>query len=93
MCEFTGRKVASLSESVRNKDNKRLSPITIKNPFGKPMIEPKKAMERDMSSGVPLYKTDLVRVICQRWGVPAVALSLFGIAGQVPNRTSYPGLG
>ena len=43
-------------------------------------IVPMKDMEREMSSGVPYYERDLVNVIRQGRGVPAVPLILFGVA-------------
>jgi hypothetical protein len=43
-------------------------------------IVPMKEMERDMSSGVPYYERDLVNVIRQGRGVPAVPLILLGVA-------------
>ena len=43
-------------------------------------ILPMKEMEREMSSGVPYYERDLVNVIRQGRGVPAVPLILFGVA-------------
>ena len=42
-------------------------------------ILPMKEMEREMSSGVPYYERDLVNVIRQGRGVPAVPLVLLGI--------------
>ena len=42
-------------------------------------ILPKKQMERDMSSGVPYYERDLVNVLRQGRGVPAVPLILLGV--------------
>jgi len=42
-------------------------------------ILPMKEMERDMSSGVPYYERDLVNVIRQGRGVPAVPLILLGV--------------
>ncbi len=42
-------------------------------------ILPMKQMERDMSSGVPYYKGDLVNVLRQGRGVPAVPLILLGV--------------
>lgn len=42
-------------------------------------ILPMKQMERDMSSGVPFYERDLVNVIRQGRGVPAVPLVLLGV--------------
>ena len=43
-------------------------------------ILPMKEMEREMSSGVPYYERDLLNVIRQGRGVPAVPLVLIGIA-------------
>ncbi len=43
-------------------------------------ILPMKSMEREMSSGVPYYERDLVNVIRQGRGVPAVPLVLLGVA-------------
>lgn len=43
-------------------------------------IVPMKEMERDMSSGVPYYERDLVNVIRQGRGVPAVPLILLGVS-------------
>ena len=43
-------------------------------------ILPMKSMERNMSSGVPYYERDLMNVIRQGRGVPAVPLVLVGIA-------------
>lgn len=40
---------------------------------------PMKSMEQEMSSGVPYYERDLVNVIRQGRGVPAVPLILFGV--------------
>lgn len=42
-------------------------------------ILPMKALEREMSSGVPYYERDLVNVLRQGRGVPAVPLVLVGI--------------
>lgn len=42
-------------------------------------ILPMKDMEREMSSGVPYYERDLLNVIPQGRGVPAVPLVLLGI--------------
>lgn len=42
-------------------------------------ILPMKEMEREMSSGVPYYERDLVNVIRQGRGVPAVPLILLGV--------------
>ena len=41
---------------------------------------PMKEMEQEMSSGPPYYERDLVNVIRQGRGVPAVPLILFGVA-------------
>ena len=43
-------------------------------------ILPMKAMEREMSSGVPYYKRDLANVLRQGRGVPSVPLVMVGIA-------------
>ncbi|MXY76780.1 MAG: restriction endonuclease [Acidimicrobiia bacterium] len=43
-------------------------------------ILPMKSMEQEMSSGVPYYERDLLNVIRQGRGVPAVPLVLVGIA-------------
>lgn len=43
-------------------------------------ILPMKELEREMSSGVPYYERDLLNVIRQGRGVPAVPLALLGIA-------------
>ena len=43
-------------------------------------ILPVKELERDMSSGVPYYERDLLNVIRQGRGVPAVPLVLLGIS-------------
>ena len=43
-------------------------------------ILPVKDMEQEMSSGVPYFERDLVNVIRQGRGVPAVPLILFGVA-------------
>lgn len=43
-------------------------------------ILPMKALEREMSSGVPYYERDLLNVIRQGCGVPAVPLVLVGVA-------------
>ena len=43
-------------------------------------ILPMKEMERDMSSGVPYYERDLLNIIRQGRGVPAVPLLLIGVA-------------
>ena len=42
-------------------------------------VLPMKTMEREMSSGVPYYERDLLNVIRQGRGVPAVPLILLGI--------------
>lgn len=42
-------------------------------------ILPMKALEREMSSGVPYYERDLLNIIRQGRGVPAVPLVLIGI--------------
>ena len=43
-------------------------------------IIPMKSMEIEMSSGVPYYERDLLNVIRQGRGVPAVPLVLVGVA-------------
>ena len=43
-------------------------------------ILPMKALEREMSSGVPYYERDLLNVLRQGRGVPAVPLVLVGVA-------------
>ena len=43
-------------------------------------VLPMKALEREMSSGVPYYERDLLNVMRQGRGVPAVPLVLVGIA-------------
>jgi hypothetical protein len=43
-------------------------------------ILPMKEMERDMSSGVPYYERDLLNVLRQGRGVPAVPLWMIGVA-------------
>ena len=43
-------------------------------------ILPMKSLEREMSSGVPYYERDLLNVIRQGRGVPAVPLVLIGVA-------------
>ena len=43
-------------------------------------ILPMKAMEREMSSGVPYYEGDLLNVLRQGRGVPAVPLWMIGVA-------------
>ena len=43
-------------------------------------ILPMKELERDMSSGVPYYERDLLNVLRQGRGVPAVPLVLLGVA-------------
>ena len=42
-------------------------------------VLPMKQMERQMSSGVPYYERDLVNVLRQGRGVPAVPLVLLGV--------------
>ncbi len=42
-------------------------------------ILPMKALEREMSSGVPYYERDLLNIIRQGRGVPAVPLVLIGV--------------
>ncbi len=42
-------------------------------------IVPMKSMEREMSSGVPYYERDLLNVLRQGRGVPAVPLVLVGV--------------
>lgn len=42
-------------------------------------ILPMKAMEREMSSGVPYYERDLANVLRQGRGVPSVPLAMIGI--------------
>ncbi|MDE0008217.1 MAG: BglII/BstYI family type II restriction endonuclease [Gammaproteobacteria bacterium] len=42
-------------------------------------ILPMKAMEREMSSGVPYYERDLLNVLRQGRGVPAVPVVLLGV--------------
>lgn len=42
-------------------------------------ILPMKEMEREMSSGVPYYERDLLNVLRQGRGVPAVPLVLLGV--------------
>lgn len=42
-------------------------------------ILPMKSLESEMSSGVPYYERDLLNVIRQGRGVPAVPLVLLGI--------------
>jgi len=42
-------------------------------------ILPMKKLEREMSSGVPYYERDLLNVIRQGRGVPAVPLALIGV--------------
>lgn len=42
-------------------------------------VLPMKSLEREMSSGVPYYERDLVNVLRQGRGVPAVPLVLLGI--------------
>ena len=43
-------------------------------------ILPMKELEREMSSGVPYYERDLMNVVRQGRGVPAVPLVLIGVA-------------
>ena len=43
-------------------------------------ILPMKELEREMSSGVPYYERDLLNVLRQGRGVPAVPLVLVGVA-------------
>ena len=43
-------------------------------------ILPMKELEKNMSSGVPYYERDLLNVIRQGRGIPAVPLLLIGIA-------------
>ena len=43
-------------------------------------ILPMKELEKDMSSGVPYYERDLLNIIRQGRGIPAVPLVLIGIA-------------
>ena len=43
-------------------------------------ILPMKELEREMSSGVPYYERDLLNVLRQGRGVPAVPLALLGVA-------------
>ena len=43
-------------------------------------ILPMKELEKDMSSGVPYYERDLLNILRQGRGVPAVPLVLIGIA-------------
>lgn len=43
-------------------------------------VLPMKEMERDMSSGVPYYERDLLNVLRQGRGVPAVPLWMIGVA-------------
>ena len=42
-------------------------------------VLPMKALEREMSSGVPYYERDLLNVLRQGRGVPAVPLVLLGV--------------
>ncbi len=42
-------------------------------------VLPMKSMEREMSSGVPYYERDLMNVVRQGRGVPAVPLVLIGV--------------
>ena len=43
-------------------------------------ILPMKALEEEMSSGVPYYERDLLNVVRQGRGVPAVPLVLVGVS-------------
>ena len=43
-------------------------------------ILPMKELEKDMSSGVPYYERDLLNIIRQGRGIPAVPLVLIGVA-------------
>ena len=43
-------------------------------------ILPMKELEREMSTGVPYYERDLLNVLRQGRGVPAVPLVLIGVA-------------
>lgn len=43
-------------------------------------ILPMKELEREMSSGVPYYERDLLNILRQGRGVPAVPLVLIGLA-------------
>ncbi len=43
-------------------------------------ILPMKSLEREMSSGVPYYERDLLNIIRQGRGVPAVPLVIMGVA-------------
>ena len=43
-------------------------------------ILPMKELERDMSSGVPYYERDLLNIMRQGRGIPAVPLVLIGVA-------------
>ncbi len=43
-------------------------------------VLPMKELEREMSSGVPYYERDLLNVLRQGRGVPAVSLVLIGVA-------------
>ena len=43
-------------------------------------VLPMKELEREMSSGVPYYERDLLNVLRQGRGVPAVPLVLIGVA-------------
>ena len=51
-------------------------------------ILPMKEMERDMSSGVPYYERDLLNVLRQGRGVPAVPLWMIGVAPRVRRRNA-----
>ncbi len=42
-------------------------------------VLPMKEMQREMSSGIPYYERDLLNVIRQGRGVPAVPLALIGV--------------
>jgi len=42
-------------------------------------VLPMKALEKEMSSGVPYYERDLLNVLRQGRGVPAVPLVLIGV--------------
>ena len=43
-------------------------------------VLPMKELEREMSSGVPYYERDLLNVLRQGRGVPAVPLVLMGVS-------------
>ena len=43
-------------------------------------ILPMKELEKDMSSGVPYYERDLLNILRQGRGIPAVPLVLIGVA-------------